>query len=89
MRSGLKTAEQAIADGSLLDCDHCFRPMTFQEYGTHCCDGLSGLNPLQEKLKKAKWKEPGDGKLRGTVRAMGRIKRPSLWSLIMRWLFRG
>ena len=44
--------------GQIRDCDFCHRPMTLEEYQTHCCDGLGGLNPWQEKLKRAKWKVP-------------------------------
>lgn len=55
------------AENQLLDCDFCHRPMTFEEYRSHHCDGLGGRNPLEEKLKGAKWKVPASMKARGSV----------------------
>jgi uncharacterized protein YybS (DUF2232 family) len=51
-----------------LPCDFCHREMTFEEYSQHHCNGLSGRNPLQERLKQAKWKLP---KNKGALKASG------------------
>lgn len=58
---------------AILDCDFCGKPMDGATYASHACDGLRGLNPLDEKLKKVSWNHP-DGPVRGTVRAKGSIR---------------
>ena len=55
------------AENQVLDCDFCHRPMTFEEYRSHHCDGLGGRNPLEEKLRGVKWKVPAGIRAKGTV----------------------
>ena len=47
---------QMIPDSAVMDCDFCHRPMTFEEYRTHHCDGLGGRNPFTERTKASNWK---------------------------------
>jgi len=67
----MKAGEQRVQPGQVMDCDYCHRPMTFEEYCSHHCDGLSGRNPWDERLKKAKWRSPDGKPLKGSVSAIG------------------
>lgn len=91
-------AHQISAD-TVMECDYCYEPMDFNEYSSHSCPGLGGRNPMQEKMKKARWKAPGQsgfvedtrGIIGGTVRASGSIvgQRPYRfpWLLLSVLLF--
>lgn len=60
-------AEMQAAHGQVMDCDFCGVAMDFERYRKHECPGLNGRNPLDEKLKGAKWKVPASMKARGSV----------------------
>jgi len=72
-------------DIQYLPCDYCHKDMTQQEYLEHACDGLSGKNPMQEKLRNAKWRTPS-----GMLTAIGSIanmRKPTLWERIKDWFW--
>ena len=58
---------EQVTEDTYMPCDYCHKDMKFSEYSTHNCEGLYGLNPLDEKLKNAKWKVPADVRARGNV----------------------
>lgn len=76
------TSLQMLPDGELtqidrdtiMDCDYCGKPMDFEIYSSHHCDGLNGLNPWQEKTRNAVWVKPG--MFGGKVRASGTVLLP-------------
>ena len=81
----LMTAEEANERGVPMECDYCHVPMLFEEYSEHACDGLRGLNPLQEKLKTAKWRRPG-GDITGVMTARGNIRKANALDRFIAWL---
>ena len=74
----LGTFDKAIEEQDTAACDFCNQQMTFAQYASHQCTGLGGLNPLQERLKKAKWKIPHELSAKGrklTPKEMENVRR--------------